>query len=563
MADDNIKSTVIRTGKISFVKDNIQYIIHYETDADCVKNLNTAIVNGVSNVFNNDESIRDIIANIALGGVDLSTFAKLDSPSFTGEPKTPTPDTSDNSTKLANTEFVNNKITELKTTTASKTDLNNYVSKANDGTISGLKTFNNNINISSTYNLYWKNGDTTVATLNKNSYSGTSDKAIKDQKGNIIDTTYATKTELSNKQNLLTFDKTPTENSSNPVTSGGVYTAIEDITTTGISNLATVAKTGSYSDLINKPTIGTDDTSGLTKLYNTTGSNEDGSITQKNLTSLLANKADSSSLAAIAKTGNWSDLSSIPTASDTKQGVVNLYDILGDHTKGTISQYGIKTILNDYAKKTDISSIYDYKGSVDNYSNLPTTNNKVGDVYNIKNADTTHNIKAGDNIAWNGTEWDNLSGVVDLSAYSTTEQANKLYLGIKGNAVSATSANQATYIDFTNYSTDDKNERYIPFCHSGDAVAGTSPSRTRVVYSTGFTYTPSTDTLKVGNINSSNIVKAIDMAGNKITITKGDNTTKDLTIDSYTKSEIDTSITTKNLTVTTALNIPGGKIWIE
>ena len=33
MADDNVKSTVIRKARVSFVKDNIQNIIHYETDA--------------------------------------------------------------------------------------------------------------------------------------------------------------------------------------------------------------------------------------------------------------------------------------------------------------------------------------------------------------------------------------------------------------------------------------------------------------------------------------------------------------------------------------------------
>lgn len=37
MADDNIKSIVIRKARVSFVKDNTQNIIHYETDADCVK----------------------------------------------------------------------------------------------------------------------------------------------------------------------------------------------------------------------------------------------------------------------------------------------------------------------------------------------------------------------------------------------------------------------------------------------------------------------------------------------------------------------------------------------
>ena len=51
---------------------------------------------------------------------------------------------------------------------------------------------------------------------------GTATKATQDDEGNAITATYATKTELSGKQSKLTFDKTPTANSTNPVTSDGI-----------------------------------------------------------------------------------------------------------------------------------------------------------------------------------------------------------------------------------------------------------------------------------------------------------------------------------------------------
>ena len=51
---------------------------------------------------------------------------------------------------------------------------------------------------------------------------GTATKATQDTNGNAIVGTYATKTELSGKQDKFIFDTTPTANSTNPVTSDGV-----------------------------------------------------------------------------------------------------------------------------------------------------------------------------------------------------------------------------------------------------------------------------------------------------------------------------------------------------
>lgn len=85
-------------------------------------------------------------------------------------------------------------------------------------------------------------------------------------------------------------------------------------------------------------------------------------------------------------------------------------------------------IDSTYAKKSDISTAFRYRGSVDTYSNLPTNGVAVGDVYNITTADTGHGVKAGDNVAWNGNDWDNLSGVVDMSAYLKSSDASSTYM---------------------------------------------------------------------------------------------------------------------------------------
>lgn len=90
-------------------------------------------------------------------------------------------------------------------------------------------------------------------------------------------------------------------------------------------------------------------------------------------------------------------------------------------------------IASTYAKKTDISTAFRYRGSVDTYSALPTNGVAVGDVYNVVAADTANNIKAGDNVAWNGNGWDNLSGIVDLSAYLKSADAANTYMKVADN----------------------------------------------------------------------------------------------------------------------------------
>lgn len=66
-----------------------------------------------------------------------------------------------------------------------------------------------------------------------------------------------------------------------------------------------------------------------------------------------------------------------------------------------------------------VSSVYKYKGSVANQSALPSSNQIVGDVYNVEDT--------GDNFAWDGSKWDKLAGTVDLSTYLTIANASSTY----------------------------------------------------------------------------------------------------------------------------------------
>lgn len=67
----------------------------------------------------------------------------------------------------------------------------------------------------------------------------------------------------------------------------------------------------------------------------------------------------------------------------------------------------------DVALKSDITSVYHYKGSVENYAYLPTTGNEIGDVWDVKSS--------GMNYGWTGTEWDALGQLVEIDAITNAE----------------------------------------------------------------------------------------------------------------------------------------------
>ena len=76
------------------------------------------------------------------------------------------------------------------------------------------------------------------------------------------------------------------------------------------------------------------------------------------------------------------------------------------------------------AAQLELATVYKYKGSVETYADLPTSDQQVGDVWNVETADPDHGIKAGDNVAWDGAQWDILGGNHDLSGYAQLNSAN-------------------------------------------------------------------------------------------------------------------------------------------
>jgi len=126
-----------------------------------------------------------------------------------------------------------------------------------------------------------------------------------------------------------------------------------------------------------------------------------------------------------ATVSSWSEWYKLATKADIDGTTTNLTE------KITTVANNLATHEADFnnphkvtAEQLGLTTVYQYKGSVATYADLPTTGQKVGDVWNVETADPDHGIKAGDNVAWDGAQWDALGGNHDLSGYAQLNSAN-------------------------------------------------------------------------------------------------------------------------------------------
>lgn len=96
---------------------------------------------------------------------------------------------------------------------------------------------------------------------------------------------------------------------------------------------------------------------------------------------------------------------------ETKANAANTY----------LSKASFNTEMTKYALKSDVTAAVVNHGSVQTYADLPLIGQKNGDMYNIKTADATHNIKAGDNVVWDGVDWDNFGGIFAIDSATDTD----------------------------------------------------------------------------------------------------------------------------------------------
>lgn len=276
-----------------------------------------------------------------------------------------------------------------------------------------------------------------------------------------------------------------------------------------------------------------------------------------------------------------------------------------------------------------------YKGSVATYADLPTDAD-VGYMYNVQTADTPHGIKAGDNVVWSGSDWDNVGGKVDLSDYAliadqqkdivsaTVSNATVTLIARDGtktaltvdNVVNATNASEATHAtsadtatkatssDTATKATQDADGNIISSTYvksanlatvaTSGAYSDLSGTPTLATVATTGKYSdlsglPSiphavevgddgtSDDLQLWCLHNDDHLYASHSTeggtSNPVYLYQGRITACDMSIYA-TKTEVNAkaptvsptftgTVTAETVTVTSALNIPGGKVWIE
>ena len=175
------------------------------------------------------------------------------------------------------------------------------------------------------------------------------------------------------------------------------------------------ADTDSDAFIKNKPVIPAGSV-----LYDATGTHTDGSMTQKVITEELNKKVDKVDGKGLSTNDFTNELKDKLNAVN-ENGEANVLNGIKTADGNELTIADKKVTLPNFALKSDVASVYKVKGSKANKTELDDIVDKeVGDVYNL--TDT------GVNYVWTGTEWDSLSGNVDLTGYYTKTEADDKFI---------------------------------------------------------------------------------------------------------------------------------------
>ena len=193
-----------------------------------------------------------------------------------------------------------------------------------------------------------------------------------------------------------------------------------------------------------------------------------------------------------------------------------------------------------------LTGVMKYAGQVDNYSDLSDKTKNKGDVWNVVNADDVHGVKAGDNVVWNGADWDNLSGYVDLSSFAQKDDYQKVITSATANGATitfnhkdgTTSTATVNNVASATAATNDAKGQKIDTTY--EKIADASNVHTSLQNSINGLSTGKQDKLTFDITPTANSSNPVTSAGIKAAI---DAKTVDLS-NYYTKTQVDSAIST-------------------
>lgn len=280
-----------------------------------------------------------------VGNMDPSQFAKINSPVFTGTPSAPTPSATDNSTRIATTQFVNNMIDQIIGEDGSSVASANKLTVPRDVFVTGVASgqsvapFDGSANL--TINITDVEGTLTTEQITKldgidtnaNYYVHPENHPASMITGLANVATSGSYIDLSNKPDLSQY-----------VTNSSLSTTLNDyvLADTFTDTLAEYSTTEQINTTLQDYVTNTSLTNTLQN-YVTTDDLVDGEITINLDYNDLQNKPDLSvyatiaSLANVATSGSYNDLSDTPTIPTKVSDLTNDLPLASDSQNGLMS----------------------------------------------------------------------------------------------------------------------------------------------------------------------------------------------------------------------------------
>lgn len=206
-------------------------------------------------------------------------------------------------------------------------------------------------------------------------------------------------------------------------------------------NFATVATTGSYNDLTNKPTLFSGSYNDLTDKPTLFSGNYNDLTNKPTIptdTNQLTNGAGFITSSALQPYALSADVPTKVSDLSNDSGFQTLSDVLDTLNTG---HYATETYVNNAI--AGIGNVFVIKGSVATVSDLPASGNTIGDVYYVASQQAGYVWIEINNIP----QWEELGPSIDLSNYALLSDLT--WNNITGKPTFATVATSGSYTDLS------------------------------------------------------------------------------------------------------------------